>query len=192
MSAFILGDGSIPANEMDADAPAVMSNEPLMMGDPSPVANGSGGHDMFGGGHDMFGGGHEDNVEDYNGGGDDDERDEECAAVSQWRADFAKRLEETLIRERKVKKERSEQAVNMLQTMHKRWDSKRRSAADANKGAEDDMIKKRDNVLAQISKPGSEPNWNVVPELVDMSGVFKEGARDTSRMRQVLMRMKSH
>lgn len=185
MSAFIMSDGSIPAEEMDPNAPVLVGDEPLMMSDPSPVANGSGNHELYGMGQG-------DDADRYDEGSDDDEEDDECPAVTQWRADFAKRLEETLIRERKGKKERSEQAVNTLQTMHKRWDSKRSSAAKANKDAEADMIQKRDSILAQISKPGGDPNWNVVPELVDMSGVFKEGARDTSRMRQVLMRMKTH
>lgn len=185
MSAFIMSDGSVPAEDMEPNASVIAGDEPLMMSEPSPVANGSGAHILYGteGGND---------ADSYDDGSDEDEKVEECPAVSKWRADFAKRLEETLIRERKVKKERSEQAVNTLQNLHKRWDSKRRSAAEANKGMEGDMIQKRDSTLAKISKPGGEPNWNVVPELVDMSGIFKEGARDTSRMRQVLLRMKTH
>jgi hypothetical protein len=54
------------------------------------------------------------------------------------------------------------------------------------------LLRERDGVIARMSKTGEPPAWSVVPELVDMSGKFKEGARDTSRMRQVLMKLKTY
>lgn len=122
----------------------------------------------------------------------DDDAEPECPAVTKWRADFARRLEEKVRHEREVKAERTERAAKTLQTMHQRWDRSRRDAYDANKKTETELLRSRDSVISRMSKKGEQPNWNVVPELVDMSGKFKEGARDTSRMRQVILRMKTN
>lgn len=121
---------------------------------------------------------------------DDDEP--ECPAVTQWRADFARGLEEKVRHEREVKAERTDRAAKTLQAMHQRWDRTRRDTYDANKKTEAELLRTRDAVISRMSKKGEQPNWNVVPELVDMSGKFKEGARDTSRMRQVILRMKTN
>lgn len=172
MTGFVLGDSTGFGDDNDTQTPAIADEDPLIA-DPAPIANGR-------------------STDWDSAAAQERDDEEECAAVTQWRAEYAKRLEETLIRERQVKKERSEQAVNTIEKMYKRWDLKRQGAEKANLQAEDDLINQRDAILAKVSKPGGEPNWNVVPELVDMSGTFKEGARDTSRMRQVLMRMKTH
>lgn len=122
----------------------------------------------------------------------DDDEEPECSAVTQWRADFAKRLEEKVRHEREVKAERAERAANTLQTMHQRWSRSCQDAYDANKKAEIELLRSRDAVISRMSKKGEQPNWDVIPHLVDMSGKFKEGTRDTSRMRQVLLRMKTN
>lgn len=127
-----------------------------------------------------------------NGAPPPDEEEPECAAVTEWRAQWARRLEEKVIEERKVKAERAEQASHTLGTMHSRWDGAKRSAADANMKADKEFIRQRDGVISRISRKGEKPNWDIVPQLVDMTGKYKEGARDTSRMRQVLMRMKTN
>lgn len=115
----------------------------------------------------------------------------ECAAVTEWRAQFAKGLEEKLEFERTTKAQRAEKAKQTLATMHARWEAAAKDAKDANLKAEKEFVMKRDGVISRMSKPGEQPAWDIVPELVDMTGKYKEGARDTSRMRQVLMRMKT-
>lgn len=93
--------------------------------------------------------------------------------------------------EKRIKAERAEQAVNTLHSMHASWEKKKLNAEEQNRTSERDFIMNRDGVISRMSKKGDAPNWDVVPQLVDMTGRYKEGARDTSRMRQVLLRMKS-
>lgn len=123
--------------------------------------------------------------------GDDDDQPEN-PTVTQWRTDFAKRLEAKMVNERKVKNERSTQAKASLTAMHQRWDRRAKDAMDENRRANKELVRSRDATLSCMSKKGQPPNWNIVPELADLSGTFREGARDTSRMRQVLLRMKTH
>lgn len=101
-------------------------------------------------------------------------------------------MEEKLANERKIKAERAEQARKTLNTLHANWTKKTVETKDANIQAEKEFLRDRDALLARMSKPGEPPAWGVIPELVDMTGKFKEGARDTSRMRQVLMKMKTY
>lgn len=122
---------------------------------------------------------------------DHDDDSPDCAAVAAWRVQFAARLEKAVADERRVKAERATRAAETLRTMHSRWQNGRRDAHDANQVAERELLRARDATLSCMSKKGEQPNWNVVPQLVDMSGKFKEGSRDTSRMRQVLLRMKT-
>lgn len=75
--------------------------------------------------------------------------------------------------------------------MHARWETSKNESNVENQRREVEFLRERDGVISRMSKMGDAPSWDVVPELVDMSGKYKEGARDTSRMRQVLMRMKS-
>lgn len=121
-----------------------------------------------------------------------DDADPECAAVTEWRAAFAKGLEDKVAAERATKTERAERARQTLTTMHARWETGANDGRERNQKEEKEFIMKRDGVISRMSKPGEQPAWDIVPELVDMSGKFKEGARDTSRMRQVLMRMKTN
>jgi Clathrin light chain len=116
----------------------------------------------------------------------------ECPAVAAWRVEFAKGLQDKAEAERQGKAERAQAAREALFAMNKRWVGQCNSAHDANLVREKELLRDRDGVLARMSKPGEPPAWNVVPELVDMSGKFKEGARDTSRMRQVLLKLKTH
>eukprot|EP00177_Eucheuma_denticulatum_P006972 GFKZ01012682.1.p1 GENE.GFKZ01012682.1~~GFKZ01012682.1.p1 ORF type:complete len:185 (-),score=43.51 GFKZ01012682.1:232-786(-) len=116
----------------------------------------------------------------------------ECAAVTEWRVAFAKGLEEKTMEERRVKMERAERARETLRSMQGRWERGAKEGKERNVKDEKEFMMVRDGIIARMSGKGGEPNWDVVPELVDMSGKYKEGARDTSRMRQVLMRMKTN
>lgn len=116
----------------------------------------------------------------------------ECPAVAAWRVQFARGLEEKVEHERRVKAERAQHARETLNAMHSKWRSKCAANEEANQAAEKEILRDRDGVIARMSKPGEPPAWNVVPELIDMSGKYKEGARDTSRMRQVLLKLKTY
>lgn len=122
----------------------------------------------------------------------DENAEPECEAVMQWRIDFAKRLEDKMDNERRVKAERAEQARQTLDNMYGKWKQSKEIAEEENQKKEKEMKMQRDGVIARMSKAGEKPNWDIIPELVDMTGKFKEGARDTSRMRQVLLRMKTN
>lgn len=121
-----------------------------------------------------------------------DDAEPECAAVTEWRAAFAKGLEEKMRKEREVKMERAERARETLSGMHGKWEERARDMKERNEKMEKGFLRERDGVISRMSKVGMKPSWDIVPELVDMSGKYKEGARDTSRMRQVLMRMKTN
>lgn len=125
---------------------------------------------------------------DADQGDTDDEPPNE--AVVKWRADYAKRLEERVTNERSVKRDRTDKAAEMLRSMHTTYSRKRENTADVNAKQQNDIVANRDGIISRMSKKGEKPNWDIVPNLADLSGTFKEGARDTSRMRQVLLRMK--
>ncbi len=116
----------------------------------------------------------------------------ECAAVAEWRREFAAGLEAKVRNEKEVKAERAERARETLAKMHDTWTRRNADTEDMNKKNEKEFLRDRDALLARMSKPGEPPAWSVIPELVDMSGKFKEGARDTSRMRQVLLKLKTY
>lgn len=121
----------------------------------------------------------------------DEDEQPECAAVTEWRIQFARALEQKVAEEKRVKAERAEQAISTLHGMHASWEKKKQNAEEQNRASEREFIMKRDGVISRMTKKGEAPNWDIVPQLVDMTGKYKEGARDTSRMRQVLLRMKS-
>lgn len=166
------------------------TNEPIIAGGPAPAQGGDGTP------LESFVGAAVNGTEDADTAAAEEEEEEpkedECEAVKEWRRTFAKGLEEKLANERKVKAERVEQARSTLTTLNKNWNKKIADTKEANRGLEKEFLRDRDALLARMSKPGEQPAWSVIPELVDMSGKFKEGARDTSRMRQVLMKMKTY
>lgn len=166
-------------------------NERIILGDER--ANGNGHMEGEGG---LFGEGTVEEEEEDEGGMEGgppaEDAEPEAAAVTEWRAAFAKGLEEKVSQEREVKAERAERARETLRGMHERWEGKAGDMRERNVKMEREFLRERDGVISRMSKEGMKPSWDIVPELVDMSGKFKEGARDTSRMRQVLMRMKTN
>lgn len=95
----------------------------------------------------------------------------DCTAVVAWCVQFAARLEKVVADERRVKVERTTG-----------WQHGRRDAHDTNQVAERELLRTRDVTSSCMSKKGEQTNWNVVPQLVDRSGKFKEGVRDAIRM----------
>lgn len=166
----------------------------------SSGALGGGAFVMGGDGAAMNGanGGADGDRDDGGDGGDGEDAREELpprpstpTAVSAWRREHAARLEERAAREATVVAERRAAATDALASLHAKWGDRCARNAEGNKEFEATFLRERDGLIAQFSKPGEPPAWHVVPSLVDMSGKYKEGARDTSRMRSVLMKMKT-
>mmetsp|Transcript_20908 Transcript_20908/g.51109 ORF Transcript_20908/g.51109 Transcript_20908/m.51109 type:complete len:250 (-) Transcript_20908:23-772(-) len=112
-------------------------------------------------------------------------------AVKQWRVDFAAGIEERQAHEKKIQKERTEDAAKILKDMHKKWQDRCASNKKINLDYEKKFLKQRDGLQSKFSREGQKPNWNIVPELANMTGEFKKGQRDTSRMRSVIMKLKT-
>lgn len=136
------------------------------------------------------------------GGGDVDEDDDDDEyelparpatpdAIKQWRVDFARGIEEKQAHEKKVQAERKEQATKIIRNMHSKWNDRCSSNKKINLDYEKKFLKERDALQAKFSREGSKPNWNIIPELANMSAEFKKGQRDTSRMREVIMKLKT-
>lgn len=75
--------------------------------------------------------------------------------------------------------------------MHERWQQRVESNKKTNEEYEKKFTAERDAILKQFSRPGDKPNWNVVPHLANLSGNYTEGQRDTSRMRSVILKLKT-
>lgn len=189
-SANFLGVGSAapPASSVDGGSSGALGGGAFVMGDGGAAMNGANG-------------GAEGNRDDGGDGGDDGDDDDDAqdlpprpstpTAVSAWRREHAARLEERATREATVVAERRAAATEALASLHAKWGDRCARNAEGNKEFEGAFLRERDGLIAQFSKPGEPPAWHVVPALVDMSGKYKEGARDTSRMRSVLMKMKT-
>lgn len=111
--------------------------------------------------------------------------------VKKWRREFAKKLEEKVAREKKVKAERMEKATEVLTSMNDRWVKKCEKNREVNREQEKVFLAQRDGLIGRMSKKGEKPNWSLVENFADLTGKYKQGQRDTSRMRQVILRMKS-
>eukprot|EP00188_Purpureofilum_apyrenoidigerum_P000665 Plantae.Rhodophyta-Purpureofilum_apyrenoidigerum.ctg13063.p1 GENE.Plantae.Rhodophyta-Purpureofilum_apyrenoidigerum.ctg13063~~Plantae.Rhodophyta-Purpureofilum_apyrenoidigerum.ctg13063.p1 ORF type:complete len:203 (+),score=57.25 Plantae.Rhodophyta-Purpureofilum_apyrenoidigerum.ctg13063:173-781(+) len=122
---------------------------------------------------------------------EDDERPSTPPAIKQWRSDFAARLEKKQEYERKVRAETQTEAKETIKKMYGRWQERVASNKQINEDFEKKFIAERDAVLKQFSKPGDKPNWDVIPHLANLSGNYTEGQRDTSRMRSVILKLKT-
>mmetsp|Transcript_14601 Transcript_14601/g.29772 ORF Transcript_14601/g.29772 Transcript_14601/m.29772 type:complete len:266 (-) Transcript_14601:221-1018(-) len=112
-------------------------------------------------------------------------------AIKQWRVDFARGIEEKQAYEKKVQQERREQATKILQNMNSKWKDRCKNNKQVNLEYEKKFLQEKDALQAKFSREGEKPNWSIIPELANMSAEFKKGQRDTSRMRSVIMKLKS-
>lgn len=181
---FVGGAGAAPADaSADGGSSGALGDGAFVMGDGGGAMNGANG---TGGGA-----GSDDGGGDDGGDGELPPRPSTPTAVTAWRREHAARLEERASREATVVAERRAAATDALASLHAKWGDRCARNAEGNAEFEKTFLRERDGLIAQFSKPGEPPAWHVVPSLVDMSGKYKEGARDTSRMRGVLMKMKT-
>mmetsp|Transcript_3809 Transcript_3809/g.11323 ORF Transcript_3809/g.11323 Transcript_3809/m.11323 type:complete len:204 (+) Transcript_3809:133-744(+) len=122
---------------------------------------------------------------------EDDERPSTPPAIKQWRSEFAARLEKKQEYEKNVRAETQAEAKETIKKMHARWQERVSSNKQINDDFEKKFIEERDAILKQFSKPGDKPNWDVIPHLANLSGNYSEGQRDTSRMRSVILKLKT-
>lgn len=188
-AADFLGVGSAaqPASSMDGGSSGALGSGAFVMGGDGAAMMGANG----GAEGDRGDGGDGDEGDEGDDGEDLPPRPSTPTAVSAWRREHAARLEERASREATVVAERRAAATEALASLHAKWGDRCARNAEGNKEFEATFLRERDGLIAQFSKPGDPPAWHVVPSLVDMSGKYKEGARDTSRMRSVLMKMKT-
>eukprot|EP00187_Rhodella_violacea_P011487 CAMPEP_0184709270 /NCGR_PEP_ID=MMETSP0314-20130426/453_1 /TAXON_ID=38298 /ORGANISM="Rhodella maculata, Strain CCMP 736" /LENGTH=240 /DNA_ID=CAMNT_0027170945 /DNA_START=48 /DNA_END=770 /DNA_ORIENTATION=- len=112
-------------------------------------------------------------------------------AVQQWRVEFAGKIEERKKHESATRAANKQSSAAALTRMNQKFVEKC-AKNKAENDVEDKKVKqKRDATEAKLSKKGQPPNWNVVEELCDLSGNYVEGQRDTSRMRGVLLKLKT-
>mmetsp|Transcript_7963 Transcript_7963/g.17093 ORF Transcript_7963/g.17093 Transcript_7963/m.17093 type:complete len:252 (-) Transcript_7963:39-794(-) len=196
--------GAAPTESAEQQHPDIMympppvAEEPEMPVEPetmTPAGYGAGGDEpLVGAGLDeAYGGG-------GGGAGEDDDADsdelppsrpETPRAIREWRAEFAKRLEEKRKKEEEIRTANLAESKATIERMHERWQERCNANKQLNLEEESRFIAERDALQAQFSAPGEKPNWNMIPQLADLSGGFKKGQRDTSRMRSVILKLKT-
>jgi len=178
-------------SEAAADEPESMTPAGYGAGASAPAAAG-GFADMYGSGTaagGRNGGAYSDD------GADSDElppsRPETPRAIREWRAQFAQRLEEKRAKEDQMRAANLAESKAAIERMHERWQERCTANKQLNLEEENRFISERDALQAQFSAPGEKPNWNMIPQLANLSGEFKKGQRDTSRMRSVILKLKT-
>uniref|UniRef100_A0A7S0ZD61 Clathrin light chain n=1 Tax=Timspurckia oligopyrenoides TaxID=708627 RepID=A0A7S0ZD61_9RHOD len=131
----------------------------------------------------------------YGDDDDDDElppsRPETPRAIREWRAEFAQRIEQKRVKEDEMRAHNLQESRATIQRMYERWQERCVANRQLNTEEESRFLAERDALQAQFSAPGEKPNWNMIPQLANLSGEFKKGQRDTSRMRSVILKLKT-
>ncbi|KAA8490567.1 hypothetical protein FVE85_3493 [Porphyridium purpureum] len=118
-------------------------------------------------------------------------RPETPRAIREWRVDFSKRLEAKKAQEDEMRAKNLADSKATIEGMYARWQERCNANKQLNTEEENRFIAERDALQAQFSAPGEKPNWNMIPQLANLSGEFKKGQRDTSRMRSVILKLKT-
>mmetsp|Transcript_53566 Transcript_53566/g.100403 ORF Transcript_53566/g.100403 Transcript_53566/m.100403 type:complete len:192 (+) Transcript_53566:64-639(+) len=110
----------------------------------------------------------------------------EMNALREWEEKHEKELEEMARKEAQEKEQRRGTATGELQKWNEeRVDTKKKRMA-SNRTNEDTTEKARE----EAAKPGANP-WERVCELIDTNAKATEDARDTTRLRSLLIQLKS-
>eukprot|EP00184_Porphyridium_aerugineum_P008222 CAMPEP_0184693078 /NCGR_PEP_ID=MMETSP0313-20130426/1377_1 /TAXON_ID=2792 /ORGANISM="Porphyridium aerugineum, Strain SAG 1380-2" /LENGTH=267 /DNA_ID=CAMNT_0027151041 /DNA_START=89 /DNA_END=892 /DNA_ORIENTATION=+ len=193
-------DGASSSNYAAAnDAPEIMYMPPPQVETPipeetmKPDAYGAGGSEpipTYGGFTDP------EPLRQYAAHDDDDDnqppsRPETPRAIREWRASFAQRLEAKKAKEDQIRTQNLAESKACIERMHAAWEERCTANKQLNVEEEKRFVAERDALQAQFSAPGEKPNWNMIPQLANLSGEFKKGQRDTSRMRSVILKLKT-
>ncbi|VEN46773.1 unnamed protein product [Callosobruchus maculatus] len=105
--------------------------------------------------------------------------------IRKWREEQAKRLEEKDKEEEKKKQELREIAKKELEDWYKNHEETIAKTKAANRNAEKQFVAEDDDL-----EPGTE--WERIAKLCDFNPKAKQGSKDVSRMRSIILQMKQN
>ncbi|XP_019875643.1 clathrin light chain isoform X2 [Aethina tumida] len=108
---------------------------------------------------------------------------EEPEKIRKWREEQIKRLEEKDKEEEKKKQELREIAKKELEDWYKNHEETIEKTKAANRNAEKQFVAEDDAIA-----PGTE--WERIAKLCDFNPKAKQGSKDVSRMRSIILQMK--
>jgi len=108
---------------------------------------------------------------------------EEPEKIRKWREDQIKHLKEKDIAEEKKKEEWREIAKKELEDWYKNHEETIAKTKAANRTAEKQFVADDDDI-----EPGTE--WERIAKLCDFNPKAKQGSKDVSRMRSIILQMK--
>mmetsp|Transcript_96927 Transcript_96927/g.134603 ORF Transcript_96927/g.134603 Transcript_96927/m.134603 type:complete len:171 (+) Transcript_96927:3-515(+) len=111
----------------------------------------------------------------------------EMNALREWEEKHEKDLEEMARKEAQEKEQRRGNATTELQKWNEERVATRKTRMASNRTNEETSEKAREEAL----KPGANP-WERVCELIDTNAKAAEDSRDTSRLRSLLIQLKTN
>ncbi|XP_976040.1 clathrin light chain isoform X4 [Tribolium castaneum] len=108
---------------------------------------------------------------------------EEPEKIKKWREEQIKRLEEKDAEEEKKKLELREIARKELEEWYKNHEEAIAKTKAANRNAEKQFVAEDDEIV-----PGTE--WERIAKLCDFNPKAKQGSKDVSRMRSIVLQLK--
>mmetsp|Transcript_20747 Transcript_20747/g.65452 ORF Transcript_20747/g.65452 Transcript_20747/m.65452 type:complete len:173 (-) Transcript_20747:118-636(-) len=109
----------------------------------------------------------------------------EMNALREWEDKHERELEEKSQKEQTEKKERQAVAANELKAWHEERQQEAQKRIASNRAQQESMEASRSE-----SVKGLNP-WELVADLIDTRGVAADDGRDTSRMRALLIQLKT-
>ncbi|XP_044747936.1 clathrin light chain isoform X2 [Coccinella septempunctata] len=110
---------------------------------------------------------------------------EEPEKIRKWREEQIKRLEEKDAEEEKKKQELREIAKKELEDWYKNHEETIAKTKAANRNAEKQFVSEENDIV-----PGTE--WERIAKLCDFNPKAKQGNKDVSRMRSLILQMKQN
>ncbi|XP_045480505.1 clathrin light chain isoform X2 [Harmonia axyridis] len=110
---------------------------------------------------------------------------EEPEKIRKWREEQIKRLEEKDAEEEKKKQELREIAKKELEDWYKNHEEAIAKTKAANRNAEKQFVSEENDI-----EPGTE--WERIAKLCDFNPKAKQGNKDVSRMRSLILQMKQN
>lgn len=111
----------------------------------------------------------------------------EMNALREWEENHEKELEEMARKEAQEKEQRRGNATSELQKWNEERLDSRKKRMDTNRKDEETSEKARGEAM----KPGANP-WERVCDLIDTNAKAAEDSRDTSRLRSLLIQLKTN